>query len=176
MMLIINILLPLTFLLASSLGANINCKYSVCSDSDSELLGDSQKMFEVLGLHPAFANLVCCQNEDFRNTLINLLRDNSNLGVPHLQGWTTGSIPNLKNQGCRARRHKQRLLSMAAITVQLLVRNIRTKDELKSMSYDDQRNTLIHELDIHNDFMNVSDLQAMGDFNLAYLACYARGG
>merc|ERR1712020_759414 len=62
------------------------------------------------------------------------------------------------------------LVGLASISGFLLTRNIRTSYELSSMSYDDQRNTLI--VDFNEVTGNsISSLQSMGDFALSSVGC-----
>ena len=79
------------------------------------------------------ASLASMSGEDARNTLIVELNSVTGHSISELQALaTTGTLGSL--------------VGIASISGSLLKRNIRTSDELSSMSYADQRNTLIMEL------------------------------
>ena len=90
--------------------------------------------------------------EDKRNNLIVELSLHSSLTIQQLQAKpTTGSLSSLTG--------------MTAIFYFLYTNNIRSIDDLRSMSDHDQRNTLI--ADLHNKFnKDVSELQGMNDNQL----------
>eukprot|EP00090_Calanus_glacialis_P046780 TRINITY_DN934_c0_g1_i4.p1 TRINITY_DN934_c0_g1~~TRINITY_DN934_c0_g1_i4.p1 ORF type:complete len:3509 (+),score=786.17 TRINITY_DN934_c0_g1_i4:1199-10528(+) len=91
--------------------------------------------------------------EDRRNTLIVELEKITSYTIAQLQG-----IQSNGNLGS--------LVGIAAIAVFLESRSIRTVPELFTMTYDDQRNTLISDLNENGGF-SVSYLQGLGDFDLA---------
>ena len=62
------------------------------------------------------------------------------------------------------------LVGLASISGLLLTRNIRTAYELSSMSYNDQRNTLIVDFNEVTG-KSISSLQSLGDFALAEVGC-----
>ena len=97
-------------------------------------------------------SLASMSSEDKRNTLIVDLNSVTSHTISELQAMaTTGTLGSL--------------VGLASISGFLLTRNIRTSYELSSMSYDDQRNTLI--VDFNEVTGNsISSLQAMGDFAL----------
>ena len=96
-------------------------------------------------------------DEDKRNTLIVLLADGSNHSIQELQGMAT--VGDLKS-----------LVGLASIRDVLLWNQFRTPQELSRMSYDDQRNTLIVELNQATP-VAIPELQGMNDFQLVEFGC-----
>lgn len=95
--------------------------------------------------------------DDKRNTLIVELNKHSNISIKQLQRkYNTGNVNSL--------------VGMAAICHFLYTKNIRSKSELFEMSDDDQRNTLIVELNKKLG-KTIRELQGMGDLQL--VACGA---
>ena len=97
------------------------------------------------------------ESEDKRNTLIVLLADGSKHSIPELQGMDT--VGDLKS-----------LVGLASIRDVLLWNQFRTPQELSRMSYDDQRNTLIVELNQATP-VAIPELQGMNDFQLVEFGC-----
>ena len=62
------------------------------------------------------------------------------------------------------------LVGLASIRDVLLLNQFRTPLELSRMSYDDQRNTLIVEIN-HASGKSISELQGMNDFQLNEFGC-----
>ena len=96
-------------------------------------------------------------DEDKRNTLIVLLADGSKHSIQELQGMDTVG-------------DRKSLVGLASIRDVLLWNQFRTPLELSRMSYDEQRNTLIIELN-HATGKSISELQGMNDFQLNELGC-----
>ena len=96
-------------------------------------------------------------DEDKRNTLIVLLADGSKHSIQELQGMST--VGDLKS-----------LVGLASIRDVLLLNQFRTPLELSRMSYDDQRNTLIVELN-HATEKAISELQGMNDLQRNEFGC-----
>ena len=88
-----------------------------------------------------------------RNTLIVELEKITIYSIEYLQGLPSNG--NLKS-----------LVGIAAIGVFLESRSIRSTAELLAMTYEEQRNTLIEDLNV-NGGLDVSYLQGLGDFLLA---------
>eukprot|EP00091_Calanus_sinicus_P002630 TRINITY_DN1271_c0_g1_i5.p1 TRINITY_DN1271_c0_g1~~TRINITY_DN1271_c0_g1_i5.p1 ORF type:complete len:105 (-),score=24.43 TRINITY_DN1271_c0_g1_i5:147-461(-) len=96
-------------------------------------------------------------SEDQRNTMIVLLADGSKHSIQELQGMTTvGDLGSL--------------VGLASIRDVLLWNHFRTPQELSRMSYDDQRNTLIVELNQATG-KAIPELQGMNDFQLVESGC-----
>merc|ERR1719352_200743 len=96
-------------------------------------------------------------SEDQRNTMIVLLADGSKHSIQELQGMTTvGDLGSL--------------VGLASIRDVLLWNHFRTPQELSRMSYDDQRNTLIVELNQATG-KAIPELQGMNDFQLVGSGC-----
>ena len=91
-------------------------------------------------------------DDDKRNTLIVELKKISSYSISELKDFETDGT--LKS-----------LVGLAAISVFLESRLIRSTDELATMTYNDQRNTLIADLNVHAGY-DVSYLQSLGDFDL----------
>ena len=90
--------------------------------------------------------------EDQRNTLIVELEKITSYTVAQIQALpTTGSLNSL--------------VGVAAIAVFLESRRIRSIAELNTMTYEEERNTLIYDLQVHGGY-EVAFLQALGDFDL----------
>ena len=96
-------------------------------------------------------------SEDKRNTLIVLLADGSKHSIQELQGMATDG--DLKS-----------LVGLASIRDVLLWNHFRTPLELSRMSYDDQRNTLIVELNQATG-KAIPELQGMNDLQLVGFGC-----
>ena len=96
-------------------------------------------------------------SEDKRNTLIVLLADGSKHSIQELQGMATDG--DLKS-----------LVGLASIRDVLLWNQFRTPLELSRMSYDDQRNTLIVELNQATG-KAIPELQGMNDLKLVGFGC-----
>jgi len=91
-------------------------------------------------------------DDDRRDTLIVELEKITSYDISELQNFETDGT--LKS-----------LVGLAAISVFLESRLIRSTDELATMTYSDQRNTLIADLNVHAGY-DVSYLQSLGDFDL----------
>ena len=103
------------------------------------------------------ASVTSMSSEDKRNTLIVDLNSITSHSISELQAMsTTGTLGSL--------------VGLASISGFLLTRNIRTAYELSSMSYDDQRNTLIVDFNEVTG-KSISSLQSLGDFALAEVGC-----
>ena len=90
--------------------------------------------------------------EDQRNTLIVELEKITSYNIAQLQAFpSTGSL--------------RSLVGVAAIAVFLESRSIRSVPELNTMTYEEERNTLIADLNVHGGF-EVAFLQALGDYDL----------
>ena len=94
-------------------------------------------------------------NRDRKNALIVELEKTSSYNITELQNRhlfkTDGTLKSL--------------VGLAAISIFLESREIRSKEELATMSYEEQRDTLITDLNVHDDY-DVSYLQGLGDYDL----------
>ena len=92
------------------------------------------------------------EDDDRRNTVIVELEKTTSYSITELQGLSTDGT--LKS-----------LVGLASISIFLESREIRSKAELATMSYEEQRDTLIADLNVHADY-DVSYLQSLADFDL----------
>ena len=91
-------------------------------------------------------------DDEKRNTLV--------VEMAKISAYTINELQEFATNG-----NKKSLVGFAAIAIFLESRLIRSTDELVSMTYSDQRNTLIADLNKHAGF-DISYLQSLGDFDL----------
>ena len=89
--------------------------------------------------------------------------DQRNTLIVELEKITSYTIEELQTIATRGRLNS--LVGMAAIAVFLESRSIRSAPELYTMTYEDERNTLINDLHVHGGY-DVAFLQALGDYDI----------
>ena len=94
-------------------------------------------------------------DEEKRNTLIVELEKITSYSIEELQELSTNG-------------ELESLVGIAAISVFLESRLIRSTDELYTMTYEEQRNTLIADLNVNANY-DVSYMQGLGDFDVVTL-------
>ena len=92
--------------------------------------------------------------------------DKRNTAIVKLDGWSSLSVSDLQGFPTDTEGNGRSLHGFGALASTLLNLEIRSKTRLATMSYDDNRNTMIHYISNLNIGYSVSDLQAMNDLTL----------
>lgn len=92
--------------------------------------------------------------------------DKRNTAIVKLNGWSSLSISDLQGFPTTTEGNGRSLHGFGALASTLLNLEIRSKTKLATMSYDDNRNTMINYISNLDIGFSVSDLQAMDDLTL----------